>query len=242
MTQHCVAKLLITTNPALLTHAQRIGSIKPLINLVKEGESTELQRFEALLSVTNIASFDEEMKSKIVDGNGISVFSSAMFSDHPMVRRAATEALSNLWPHPNLITYMKDPEHLRLLVAFAIDFEENAECSKAATGCLAMLSSDNEVSYTLCKCQHFGEMVRLLLECGNLEIMHRVFVLLINLMEHGPFCREAIVHTGAPTFCKLYIQRYRDGNEAQLIGMDKNDYSTLMLTIDMAKEIVSAIG
>ena len=107
-----------------------------------------------------------------------------------MVRRAATEAMSNLFPHRDLVSYLQDPEHLKLWVAFACDFEENFECARAAAGCLAMASQVKEVANVLSALPSFREMVRSLLECGNFELMHRILVLILNTLEHGDKPRD----------------------------------------------------
>jgi protein unc-45 len=86
--RHCIAKLLVTTNPNLLTSSQQMGSIKPLIQLIRDNDSTDFQQFEALLAITNLASAGDETKEHIVAEKGISTLSYAMFSDHKMVRRA----------------------------------------------------------------------------------------------------------------------------------------------------------
>ena len=135
--RHCIAKLLVTTNPGLLTPVQRIGAIHPLIELIRDHNSSDLAIFEALLAICNIASLDNETKSRIVSEKGISTLSYAMFSDHKDVRRAATEAMSNLVPHPDVMTHLAEPEKLKLWLAFAADFDENYECARAAAGCLA---------------------------------------------------------------------------------------------------------
>jgi len=83
-----IAKLLITTNPSLLQTSQRLGSISPLLQLVHDHTSTDLQTFEALLSLTNLGSLDDETKNKIISSKGLSILSYAMFSEHNMVRRA----------------------------------------------------------------------------------------------------------------------------------------------------------
>ena len=97
--RHCIAKLLVTTNPTLLTSAQRLGSIRPLIQLIRDIKAKDLQVFEALLAVTNVASSGEDAQNRIVSDQGIGSLHFAMFSDHELVRRAATEAMCNLVPH-----------------------------------------------------------------------------------------------------------------------------------------------
>ena len=153
--RHCVAKLLVTTNPGLLTVSQRMGSIGPLIQLIHDHESTDLSRFEALMAITNLASLDEETKNRVVAEKGIARLGYAMFSDHEMVRRAATEAMSNLLPHPEMMKYLADGENIRLWVAFAREFDNNLECARAAIGCLAMASQDPEGCHCTRECDSF---------------------------------------------------------------------------------------
>lgn len=93
---HAVAKTLVTTNPNLLTEHQRLGTIKPLLILCKDGDATNLQQFESLLALTNILSCGEAEHNKFVAEKGIQIVHYLVFSEHLMVRRAAVEALCNL--------------------------------------------------------------------------------------------------------------------------------------------------
>ena len=235
--RHCVAKLLVTTNPGLLTVSQRMGSIGPLIQLVHDHESTDLSRFEALMAITNLASLDEETKNRVIAEKGIARLGYAMFSDHEMVRRAATEAMSNLIPHPEMMKYLADPENIRLWVAFAREFDENLECSRAAIGCLAMASQDPKVAEVLAKAAHFEEMATSLLECGNLELMHRILVALLNMTDHGGKCKEAVISSGCGVFCQAYVQSYHDGTMASGLNFNEQEKGLLLVTVDLAKEV-----
>lgn len=235
--RHCVAKLLVTTNPGLLTVSQRMGSIGPLIQLIHDHESTDLSRFEALMAITNLASLDEETKNRVIAEKGIARLGYAMFSDHEMVRRAATEAMSNLIPHPEMMKYLADPENIRLWVAFAREFDENLECSRAAIGCLAMASQDPKVAEVLAKAAHFQEMATSLLECGNLELMHRILVALLNMTDHGGKCKEAVVSSGCGVFCQAFAQSYHDGTMASGLNFNEQEKGLLLVTVDLAKEV-----
>merc|ERR1712151_316412 len=82
--RHCIARMLISINPSLLTSAQRMGSIKPLILALREVDSGELLQFESLLSLTNIAASGDDAKKKIVAERGISSIHFGMFSQNPM--------------------------------------------------------------------------------------------------------------------------------------------------------------
>ena len=240
MAEHTIAKLLVTTNPSMLTTPQRMGSIKRLIELAKDNESTDLQQFEALLSLTNLGGFDDELKNRIVAERGISVLSYAMFSSHEMVRRAATEAMSNLVPHPDVLEHFRQPDKLKLWVAFSSDFEDNFECSRAALGCLAMVSQDSEIALQLAMAKHTPDMMKEVLECGNLELMHRLLVILLNFVEQGGKCKEIIISTGSLAFCGAYVQSYHDGGRSKGVEFGPEEQGLFKTTVDLSKEVVRA--
>mmetsp|Transcript_43966 Transcript_43966/g.51509 ORF Transcript_43966/g.51509 Transcript_43966/m.51509 type:complete len:683 (+) Transcript_43966:3-2051(+) len=240
--RHCIAKLLVTTNPNILTSSQRMGSIRPLLQLVKDNESSDLSKFEALLSVTNISSVGDETKNRVISEKGIKILGYAMFSEHEMVRRAATEAMSNLYPHPDMIEYLKDSENLRLWVAFATDYEENFDCAKAACGCLAMATQEHNVALALTELKSYEGMVKMLLECGNLEMLHRILVIVLNMLGHGGKSKEATLKVGSVTFCAGYIQSFEGKNVERDLNMNASDQELMETTIDMAKSIVTNFG
>ncbi|CBJ28789.1 conserved unknown protein [Ectocarpus siliculosus] len=143
--RHAIAKTLVTTNPSLLTEAQNMGSVPALITMCRDHESLNLQQFEGLMALTNLASLDN-VKNRIVAEKGISCFQYLQFSDHELVRRAATEALCNLLPHPKMIDHLRLVDTLKLWAAFAQLGEEDPPTAAAALGCLAMAVRDPEVA------------------------------------------------------------------------------------------------
>lgn len=215
-----------------------MGSIKPLIQLIRDNDTTDLQQFEALLAITNLASANDETKERIVAEKGISTLSYAMFSDHEMVQRAATEAMCNLVPHPAMMKHLADPEHLRLWLAFASDVEENFECARAAAGCLAMSTYDPDIAKALVDLKSLKESMLAMLECGNLEVMHRALVIVLNLVEQGGKCREAALAAGLISFCEAYVVSYHDGKKADELHFSAADQQQMAVTVDVAKEIV----
>lgn len=215
-----------------------MGAIKPLILLLRDHDATNLQQFEALMAVTNLASVGDETRNRIVAEKGISTLSYAMFSDHEMVRCAATEAMSNLVPHREMMKHLADPEHLRLWVAFASDYAENYGCARASIGCLAMASQDDEIAVALVGLKSFKDMTMALLESGKLEIMHRVLVLILNLIDQGGTTREAVIATGALAFCTAYVDSYHDGLKLDDLNFSDADRGLMAVTVDIAKQIV----
>ena len=232
-----MAKMLVTTNPNILTVSQRSGSIGPLLKLVRDNDALDLMHFEALLSLTNLAAFGEETKNRIVAQKGIPILSYAMFSDHEMVRQAATEAMCNMVPHPEMMKHLAEPDNLRVWVAFASDFEDNFACARAAVGCLAMAVADPTFAKALIQCKNFRDMVRSLMECGQLELMHRVLALIVGLIEHGGPCREAVVATGAGPFCDAYVASYHDGKKLKELNFGPAERGSFSSTLSLSKEV-----
>ncbi|KAL7540575.1 hypothetical protein ACHAWF_006721, partial [Thalassiosira exigua] len=234
----CVAKMLITTNPGILTVSQRSGAVGPLLKLVKDHDALDLMHFEALMSLTNLAGFDDETKDRIVAQKGVPTLSYAMFSDHEMVRRAATEAMCNMVPHPATAEHLATADNLRVWAAFALDHEEHFACARAALGGLAMAAPDPRVAEALVRLSNFGEMVRALLECGRPELMHRALALIAGLIEHGGKCREAVAATGAGPFCDAYVASYGDETKTMReFDIGPSERGSLAATLSLAKEV-----
>lgn len=208
------------------------------MQLIRDNDATDLQQFEALLAITNLGSADDETKQRIVAEKGVSTLSYAMFSDHEMVQRSATEAMCNLVPHPEMMKHLADPEHLRLWLAFASDIEGNFECARAAAGCLAMSTYDPAIANVLIDLKPFTESMMSMLECGNLEVMHRALVIVLNLVEQGGKCREAAFSAGLVRFCEAYVGSYHDGKKANELHFSAADQQLMAVTVDSAKDIV----
>ncbi|KAI1318184.1 hypothetical protein EDD11_007067 [Mortierella claussenii] len=142
-----LAKLSITLDPRLTFKNQRIPElVKPLIWLL---ESTDqLCQFESLMALTNLGSMgDVQVLSLIVQDGGIEKMENLQFSEHNLVRRAATEALCNMIFFEPVFELYSDPKkskskiHLMLALCDADDFMTR----RAASGALAVLSTSSDV-------------------------------------------------------------------------------------------------
>ncbi|KAK8861684.1 hypothetical protein IAR55_002507 [Kwoniella newhampshirensis] len=115
-----LAKLIITTPPTLLFPPPHLttslNSLTPLYHLLVHPSASLLQRFEALMALTNLSSIDPSIASKIVQasvvplkvdvtwrGSGrddqdriITRVEEMMLDDNELVRRAASELVCNL--------------------------------------------------------------------------------------------------------------------------------------------------
>lgn len=238
----CVAKLLVTTNPGILTVSQRLGSVGPLLKLVKDNDALDLMHFEALLSLTNLAGFDDETKNRVVAQKGVPILSYAMFSDHERVRQAATEAMCNMVGNQEFMDHLAKPDNLRVWVAFSLDYEVNFGCARAALGGLAMAVYDINFSKALVASSNFDEFAKALMECGQLELMHRAFALFAGLIEHGGECRDALVNTGLGAFCEAYVTSYQDESKAlNDFNFSSQERRLFDVVMGLAKEIARSL-
>ena len=218
--------------------SQRSGAVGPLLKLVKDSDALDLQHFEALLSLTNLAGFDNETKNRVVAQRGIPILSYAMFSEHEMVRQAGTEALCNMVPHKEMMEYLCKPDNLRVWMTFSLDYEEHFVCARAAIGCLAMACPDPELANVLISMENFNEFIRTLMECGQLELMHRVLALICGLAELGGKCKEAAIATGAGPFCEAYVASYQNENKTmEDFNFTPAERGGLAATLSLAKEV-----
>ena len=98
----------------MLTEHVRLSAIMPLIFLCRDVDATNLQQFEALLALTNLVSCGEVEQNKLSHDKGVAAVHYLMFSDHKMVRRAATEALTNMTMHEAVLKVLST---LRMYIA-----------------------------------------------------------------------------------------------------------------------------
>jgi hypothetical protein len=131
------------------------------------------------------------------------------YSEHPLVRRAATEATCNLACHPTALEHLSDPEKLKVWLALAEAYEGPEEdgndlpTARAAAGALAMASADEGVAQALAVAGarraggdgdaaggSAGRVWATLLRSGNPELVHRAAIVVRNMMRFpGPRAR-----------------------------------------------------
>ncbi|TPX60752.1 hypothetical protein SpCBS45565_g07434 [Spizellomyces sp. 'palustris'] len=136
-----LAKVAITVDPNLAFKGQRAAEIvRPLIALCN-GENG-LRQFEALMALTNLASMNDEVRTRIVQAGGVKAMEYLQFSDNEMISRAATEALCNMMFDPQVYnSYANAGQSHRLRMFVALSDAEDFGTRRAAAGALAILSS-----------------------------------------------------------------------------------------------------
>jgi hypothetical protein len=194
--RHAIAKTLVTTNPHMLTEALMLDCIPALLELLKRNDSSNLQQFEALLSLTNIASTGNAAKSCIADKKGVSTIHYLMFSDHELVRRSATEAMTNMLPHESVFKLMAGHDAARLWVAFSGIRDEDEATALAASGAVATATQDEEVAKALLEVGLI-EVLEEHVASGQLPFVHRAAVSVHHLSQH-PDCAKQVSQSRLP--------------------------------------------
>ncbi|KAG0228353.1 hypothetical protein BGW42_002251 [Actinomortierella wolfii] len=163
-----LAKISITLDPRLTFKNQRLVElVKPFIWLLDSND--QLCQFESLMALTNLGSTgDVAVLSLIVAENGIEKMENLQFSEHVLVRRAATEALCNMiFFEPVFETY-SDPKRAKnkIHLLLALCDVEDFMTKRAASGALAVLSTSKAVCEMIMEQERGIEILQGLITLG----------------------------------------------------------------------------
>jgi hypothetical protein len=173
-----LAKIAITSNPFLAFKGEMVLElIRPLLML--SDSPKQLLQFESLMALTNLASIDDSVRSKIWQLKGVDRFEQLQFSDNVMIQRAATEALCNMICYPHTFdSYVNNSTRLKIMVAFCDS--EDFETRRAASGAIAILSSTKKGVQAILKQPRFEEIIVELARDENEDIQKRTFEIIKN--------------------------------------------------------------
>jgi DNA-binding transcriptional MerR regulator len=179
---HALAKILITSNPSMACKGQLANEvIRPLVILLVKGKHG-LQQFEALMALTNLAGMDDDVRARILSFDILGTVENLQFSTNVLIKRASTELLCNLIYHPIVFSRYLDPKSgpgLQIVTALADD--DDFPTRRAASGALAVLSSQIEGVPLLVQQSRFFEIALSLLQDKELELVHRGAELIKNI-------------------------------------------------------------
>ena len=145
-----LAKLAITASPVQVfgpNEGALYDAIRPFAILLAHSSSTLLQRFEAVMALTNLASQSSEVATRIAKAPGLlNTIELLMLEDHTLIRRAATELVCNLIAGGEEVfnKYGGDESSAsksKLHVLVALCDVDDTQTRLAASGALAMLTS-----------------------------------------------------------------------------------------------------
>ena len=187
-----ISKILITTNPQLAFPGERVlETVSPLVRLLKS--ERQLQQFEALMALTNLASLGPKLCSKIVTEKGVHWVESLQFEEHEMLRRAATECICNLVACEEVkqLYRQEGSDRLKLLTLFS--GEEDLQLKKAALGALCILSEDQKICGLILDLKQYFEITEELLGTRDEELQFRAVYILTNIVLSGLKCAERVL-------------------------------------------------
>lgn len=190
-----LARIGITINPEVAFPGQRcLEVIRPLIMLLHP-ECTSLESFESLMALCNLAGVSETVRQRILKEGGVTRIESYMFEEHVMLRRAATQCMTNMIVSPDVIK-IYEGENDKTKFIFLLCCEEDEDTSLAAAGALAMLTS---ASKKCCKklfdVSSWLENFQELLANPSFEMQHRGLVIILNVIKSGKESAEKVMAT-----------------------------------------------
>ncbi|KAI0322995.1 armadillo-type protein [Amylostereum chailletii] len=166
-----LAKLAITASPVQVFGPDSGAihdSIRPFAILLSHTSSSLLQRFEAMMALTNISSHSAEAAERVAKAKGlVSKVEFLMLEDHALIRRAATELLCNLMAGSDEIfdryagDGSSDGAKSKLHVLLALSDVDDLPTRLAASGALATLTASPHACRSLYSLeQEHGRVIR----------------------------------------------------------------------------------
>ncbi|KAJ3264380.1 hypothetical protein HDU77_008684 [Chytriomyces hyalinus] len=198
-----IAKIAITTDPnlAFTPVSRALDLVRPLVHLLNSDSS--LQNFEGLMALTNLASYSDSVRARIVSAQGVKAMEYLQFNDNTLVRRAATESLCNMMFEPSVfdsyVTSKMGEGRLSMMVALC-DVDDY-ETRRAAAGALAILSSSPDACRLIIGDTARGvDMILGLLfheeEHANPELLHRGVEICKNVAAVGGTLAQRLESVG----------------------------------------------
>jgi len=156
-----MAKLAITSSPTQVFGPDPgavYDAIRPFAVLLIHPSSSLLQRFEAIMALTNLSSQDAEAASRVAQADGLQAkIEFLMLEDHVLIRRAATELLCNLVAGSDSLfkRYSEgNAAKSRLQILVALSDVDDLPTRLAASGALASLTSSPDACQSLYELEH----------------------------------------------------------------------------------------
>ncbi|XP_071451063.1 protein unc-45 homolog B [Hetaerina americana] len=112
-----LARIGITIDPTVAFPGQRCAEVvRPLLNLLHV-DFTGLENFEALMALCNLAGVSETVRMRIMKEQGLQKIETYLYENHTLLRRAATQVMTNLMLSPEVIkAYEGDNDRLKFMV------------------------------------------------------------------------------------------------------------------------------
>ncbi|KAJ3300332.1 Protein unc-45 A [Borealophlyctis nickersoniae] len=206
---HALAKVAISVDPNLAFKGERATElVRPLISLCN-GES-ELRQFEALMALTNLASMNDEVRTRIVQAKGVKAFEYLQFSDNELVRRAATESICNMMFDPQVFHSYVEGGAGRLRMLVALSDVDDLPTRKAASGALAILSGSEKACRLIMEESRGLEVVMGLAGENEPELQHRGVECIKNIAKAKADFARRLEAAGVVSILKALVRGKHD--------------------------------
>ncbi|THV07471.1 hypothetical protein K435DRAFT_833368 [Dendrothele bispora CBS 962.96] len=220
-----LAKLAITSSPVQVfgpNAGALYDAIRPFSLMLQHPQSTQLQRFEALMALTNVASASPDAATRVANADGL--LSKAEFlvlDDHPLIQRAATELLCNLVVGSDKVfenyTSVNSGAKSKLQIILALCDAEDLQTRLAASGALATLTTAPGACEALLSLQ---------------QERHRVFPILTLLIDPScapkdedetlPGSDPGLMHRGVVLANNLF-PKFKTAGNRKVLFQEAND-------------------
>ncbi|KAF7303216.1 Microfilament motor [Mycena kentingensis (nom. inval.)] len=158
-----LAKLTITSSPLQVfgpNDGAVYDAIRPLSLMLQHPQSTLLQKFEALMALTNLSSHSAEAATRIANADGLlSSVELLLLEDHQMIRRASMELICNLITGSDAVferyggTENNNATRSKIQIILAMSDVEDLGTRLAASGALATLTDASSACEALLQLQ-----------------------------------------------------------------------------------------
>ncbi|KAF2897166.1 hypothetical protein ILUMI_09010 [Ignelater luminosus] len=190
-----LSRIGITINPEVAFPGQRsFEVIRPLVNQLHQ-DYNALENFEALMALCNIAQMDESGRQRILKEGGLSKVDHYLYEDHEMLRRAATQVITNLTMSPDVVEiYEGDNDKMKYLVILCA--EEDLETSLAASGAVAILTGTSQKCCSkVFDSSTWLDSLHVLLANKNTNLQYRGVSIVKHMMESSKEVAEKLIET-----------------------------------------------
>ncbi|KAF5368393.1 hypothetical protein D9758_002196 [Tetrapyrgos nigripes] len=237
-----LAKLAITSSPFQVFGPNveaMYDAIRPFSLMLQHPQSTQLQKFEALMALTNLTSASPEVGTRVADANELlSKVEFLLLDDHPLVQRAAMELICNLIAGSDKVfesyTSINAGAQSKIQIILALCDADDLQTRLASSGALATLCSAPGACQALLSLQ---------------KERHRVLPILTLLIDPScapkeedetlPESHPGLVHRGIVCACKFLLS-IEDMGTRKTIVQEAKDAGLVKALENVVKQIKAA--
>ncbi|XP_077298366.1 unc-45 myosin chaperone [Arctopsyche grandis] len=190
-----LARIGITINPEVAFPGQRSLEIVRPLSALLHPDCAALENFESLLALCNLASMNETCRQRILKECGLAKIEAFLFEEHQMLRRAATQVLTNMVQSEDVVK-MHEDKNDRVKFLCLLCQEEDEDTALAAAGALAILTgASKKCCSKILDSSAWLETLHCLLANPNAQIQHRGLYTLLNVFNNDKEVAEKIIAT-----------------------------------------------